>query len=112
MQRNELTQALSDVVAERCRQIQVEGWSPAHDDKHDDGQMAKAAAAYAGHAAACFTLGMNPDHPAYAKADVPRGWPWADRWWKPSSPRRDLVKAAALILAEIERIDRAEAPHA
>jgi hypothetical protein len=31
----------------------------------------------------------------------------ADEWWKPTNRRRDLVKAGALILAEIERLDRA-----
>jgi len=36
----------------------------------------------------------------------PRGWPWAKSWWKPASLRRSLVKAAALLIAEIERIDR------
>jgi hypothetical protein len=35
------------------------------------------------------------------------GWPWDLKWWKPTTPRRDLVKAAALIVAEIERLDRA-----
>ena len=34
-------------------------------------------------------------------------WPWDAEWFKPSSSRRDLVKAAALLLAEIERDDRA-----
>lgn len=34
-------------------------------------------------------------------------WPWSLNWFKPSSPRRDLVKAGALILTEIERIDLA-----
>lgn len=34
------------------------------------------------------------------------GKPWDEKWWKPKNPRRDLVKAGALILAEIERIDR------
>lgn len=33
-------------------------------------------------------------------------WPWEAHWWKCSHPRRALVKAAALILAEIERYDR------
>lgn len=30
-------------------------------------------------------------------------------WWKPGAPRRMLIKAAALIVAEIERLDRAAA---
>jgi len=37
-------------------------------------------------------------------------WPWADRWWKPKSVRHDLIRAAALIVAEIERLDRGAAP--
>ena len=37
---------------------------------------------------------------------APEVFPWEDAWWKPTTPRRDLVKAAALILAEIERLDR------
>ncbi|EDQ9668254.1 TPA: hypothetical protein G8N70_004563 [Salmonella enterica] len=40
---------------------------------------------------------------------VPDSWPWAREYWKPSSPCRDLEKAAALILAEMERHDRATA---
>lgn len=39
--------------------------------------------------------------------DPPRNWPWHRVWWKPSTRRRNLVKAGALILAEIERLDRA-----
>ena len=37
----------------------------------------------------------------------PVGWPWHRQWWKPKNARRDLVRAAALIVAEIERLDRA-----
>jgi hypothetical protein len=33
-------------------------------------------------------------------------WPWAAEWYKPTDRRRDLVKAASLLLAEIERLDR------
>jgi hypothetical protein len=35
-----------------------------------------------------------------------RYWPWEDKWWKPKDRRRDLVRAGALIVAEIERLDR------
>jgi hypothetical protein len=38
---------------------------------------------------------------------TPTDWPWPESWWKPTGDRRNLVKAGALILAEIERIDRA-----
>lgn len=35
-------------------------------------------------------------------------WPWDREWWKPKDRRRNLVRAAALLIAEIERLDRAE----
>ena len=92
----QLTNAASDVLAERQRQITAEGWALGHDDEHVEGQMADAAGCYA-HAAA----GWNN----YSARDR---WPWSLKWWKPSTPRRNLIKAGALILAEIERLDRAE----
>ena len=33
-------------------------------------------------------------------------WRWEAHWFKPRSPRADLVRAGALIIAEIERLDR------
>jgi len=82
------SKAADDVLAERQRQVEAEGWTPEHDDKHTKGEIRKAAACYAaGHPIATL-------------------WPWGDEWWKYSSPRRSLVKAGALILAEIERLDR------
>ncbi|MNY70647.1 hypothetical protein D3C86_2088230 [compost metagenome] len=42
------------------------------------------------------------------KVPYVENWPWSEDWWKPSpEPRRNLVKAGALILADIERLDRA-----
>lgn len=92
--------AHADVLAERRRQVEKEGWTPEHDDEHDDehdtGTLATAAGCYAMH-----TL-------AYRAGDPPPAWPWDTTWWKPSPDRRrNLIKAGALILAEIERIDRA-----
>ncbi|HGO9838641.1 hypothetical protein [Pseudomonas aeruginosa] len=88
-------QAWLDVQAERKRQITAEGWTPEHDDEHDGGELADAAACYALSAAGWST---------YAARER---WPWPLEWWKPSTARRDLVKACALGLAEIERLDRA-----
>jgi hypothetical protein len=105
------TQALHDVMAERHRQVMVEGWTAKHDDEHDTGEMARAAACYALHAGSCFAWPQE----SYQHADPHHGdpavqdtlWPWDMDWWKPKNPRRDLVRAAALLLAEIERLDRA-----
>lgn len=81
--------ALKDVEMERARQVGVEGWTLEHDDTHRHHEMAGAAA--------CYALGSKLNWPAT----------WDGRWWKPSPDRRrNLVKAAALLVAEIERIDR------
>ena len=99
------SQAVLDVAAERRRQIEAEGWTPEHDDEHSAGQFAGAAGCYARHVNA---RGWVIDTPFdnYTTESPPMEWPWADSWWKPTTPRRDLVKAGALILAEIERLDR------
>lgn len=91
-----LTDAARDMLAERRRQVEAEGWTPEHDDQYQHGAIALAAACYAANAG------------GVAWADpLPSFWPWMHNWWKPTTPRRDLVKAGALILAELERLDRA-----
>lgn len=96
--RTEVSAAARDILAERQRQIAIEGWTPEHDDQHSGGEMAAAAAAYAFSAATADR---------YFALDPLGFWPWSPDWWKPTTPRRDLVKAGALILAEFERLDRA-----
>lgn len=93
-----------EVARERERQKAVEGWTPEHDDEHSCGEMADAAACYA-HPA---PWGVNP---ASVK-EPPKLWPWSPIWWKPKDRRRNLIRAAALIVAEIERMDRKEAAKA
>lgn len=89
------TQALKDVIAERKRQITIKGRTPEHDNKQSIGELAAAAACYALHTEPVGNVG-----------DYLRFWPWAAEWWKPKDRRRNLVKAGALILAEIEHLDR------
>ncbi|MGE8450668.1 MAG: hypothetical protein ACN6OP_08675 [Pseudomonadales bacterium] len=91
------TDAARDVLAERQRQISAEGWMPAQDDQYTAGDMASAAA--------CYAAQGRYHYPEPGKPGP--NWPWADEWWKPSTYRRNLEKAGALILAEIERLDRA-----
>jgi len=95
-EREELTPAMRDVVTERRRQVEEEDWSPSHDDEHGHGELAKAAACYALHTEPVGNVG-----------DYLRFWPWGGDSWKPKDRRRNLVRAGALILAEIERLDRA-----
>lgn len=97
---------IEKVAAERRRQIEVEGWTPEHDDLHGDGELAAAGACYAIKAA------MPQNDFRFAIGYPPPYWPgWATKWWKPTDRRRDLIKAAALIIAEIERIERAAVRH-
>lgn len=96
--------ALLDIAAERRRQVEVEGWTPKHDDSHGKFELARAAAAYALHAAN-FHDATRLGGRYVTKAPHPE-WPWAPMWWKPKFPRHDLVRAGALIVAEIERLDR------
>lgn len=93
---------IEQIYAERRRQIDSEGWTPEHDDEHAVGELAMAAACYAMHS-------VYRDDAANV-GDIPGYWPWDFDWWKPAAPRRDLIKAAALIVAEIERLDRALPP--
>lgn len=105
-----LTAATRDVLAERERQVTSEGWTAKHDDKHADGSLALAAACYACNAATWAEPPACWKEDRYAALSSPGfRWPWLKKWWKPKSRRHDLVRAAALILAEIERIDRREA---
>ncbi len=80
------------IAAERQRQVTAEGWTAEHDDQHNGGEMAFAAMCYA-----------DPD--GLSEPDI--YWPWEAEWWKPSGDRvRNLVKAGALIAAEIDRLER------
>ncbi|EPL4105556.1 hypothetical protein MWR74_006789 [Pseudomonas aeruginosa] len=90
----EVPQAWLDVQAERRRQITAEGWTPEHDDLYCAAELPRAAAAY-------ILNGANDEAPAI--------WPFSAKWWKPRDARANYMRAGALILAEIERLDRAAA---
>ncbi len=90
--------AFERIALERNRQETEEGFDAAHDDMHGTDQLALAAA--------CYAL------PSYHRTGEkpPVFWPWDAHWWKPT-PRerqRELIKAAAMLVAEIERFDRCQ----
>jgi hypothetical protein len=99
----ELTNAARDVLAERQRQIEREGRTPEHDDAHNGEEIALAAVCYL----LCYAKPQPEWLPYGGDKKPPRWWPWDEADWKPKGPRRDLVRAGALILAELERLDRA-----
>lgn len=97
-----LTGAAGDVLSERNRQVVAEDYATEHDDSHPCGEIAAFAAVYAMPPAArewpATETGFGE---TFGEALCPVGWApkFGDR-------RRELVKAGALILAEIERLDR------
>lgn len=93
--RQPLSPAMRAVIAERHRQIEVEGWDIKHDDDHGRGELARAGAAY---------LIAGAGSPISGK----KLWPWSAEWWKPDTirPRHNLVRGLALGLAELEKHDR------
>lgn len=102
--------AIHDVIAERNRQIDDEGFTGEHDDGHAEDELAAAGACYANP----FKIEISGDgifERPLMDGEVPLGWPggWDDVWWTPKTRRQDLVRAGALIIAEIERLDRAGA---
>jgi hypothetical protein len=96
---------LEEIRAERERQ-QIEECHSRHGDiAWDQGELALVASCYCQSAVYPRLFSRSGDSFA-----VPHGWPatWNLRsQWKPKNPRRDLIRAAALIVAEIERLDRA-----
>jgi hypothetical protein len=88
------------IAAERQRQVTREGWTPEHDDSHTRSEMVVAACRYALH---------DASKPTALRA-VARVWRWSSCWWKPKDRIRNLVRAGALIAAEIDRLSRVEHP--
>ncbi|WP_281932153.1 hypothetical protein [Roseibium album] len=99
------------IAMERLRQRFALEFSDEHDDAYTGNQLALAAAAYLVHGTAAERKkGVAiPSGSDFDVRTIPEIWPrdWEPVWFKPTDRRRNLVKAGALIIAEIERIDRA-----
>lgn len=115
------------ISAERVRQVVSEGWTPDHDRAHPVGVLAAAGCAYALTATSQLYLSRNVASleseareaeerghhdvgaalrlEAEALDSPPPGpsWPFDLDAWKPEDPIRNLVKAGALLAAEIDR---------
>ncbi len=91
--------AIELIAAERQRQITEEGWTPEHDRQWKGGQLAMAATCY-----------VMPPIIRRAREIFKYLWPWEMGGWKPSpnDRKRELIKAAALIVAEIDRLEAEE----
>lgn len=98
---------ISMIVNERHRQVQSEGYMAWHDDRHTHDEIVMAAVQYA-----LPDRNRELSHMANTRTEVvPTDWPWEDEAWKPTPDDRvrELVKAGALIAAEIDRLLRSEA---
>lgn len=96
----EVPQAWLDVQAERRRQVEVEGYHGFRDNHYISYELSKAARAYIEVSWHALSGGLP--------CKKPESWPWM-AGFKWSDGRTMLVKACALALAEIERLDRATA---
>lgn len=100
------------IAAERQRQIDTEGWTAEHDDAHEGEELLRAADCYIVAASVPGFLnsaGLKANEKFFERMlnTPPDGWPWGPESWKPSEdPMRNLVKAGALIAAEIDRLQR------
>ena len=85
------------IADERQRQVDAEGWQAEHDDRHVTGELRDAAISY-----------LQACDDVWPHDLLPDPWPWDEVWWKPTydDPIRMLVKAGALIAAEIDRLQR------
>lgn len=94
-----LPTSVSLILAERARQVVEEGYDGPHDMEHEPDQLAAAGATYA-------LPDQHRDYPGPDGEGVPGTWPWASESWKPAPDDRlrELVKAGALIVAEIDRV--------
>ena len=82
---------------ERKRQIEWHGFDSSWDEQYVDAELWRAARIYA----------CAEENRVY-NGDRPNDWPWDLSWWKPSTDRnRELAKAGALYMAEIDRMEAA-----
>ena len=96
-----------ELLTERERQLRDEDWSYDHDDGHAAGQLASMASSYALLAAA-DACGPDSHWGPILRSRAFANNPFDEEWLKTHPQRRKLVIAGALIIAEIERLDRLE----
>ena len=91
------------IAEERIKQVEKDGWTSEHDAEHNSGELVDAAVSY------CISSPDFEINIGNAYTDVKAKiaiWPWSIKAWKPSPKNRirELVKAGALIAAEIDRL--------
>lgn len=80
------------ISEERKRQIENEGFDAEHDSKESFTELSRAAMAYI-----VSTIDGEVPGATY--------WPWGQKYYKQKTPRKNLIRAGALIAAAIDRLD-------
>ena len=99
------------ITKERRLQITEKKYDDKHDDYHDKGELLQAAKCYIEYVCLNSKIMDNTNDSyvnnlkIYRSGKRPENWPpqFDKDSWNPDSPIRDLVKAAALIAAEVDR---------
>lgn len=103
-----MRQVIEEIAAERQRQIEEEGYDPKHDELHFEWELSLAAVCYAA-PEHIYVYRRTPGQTTPAQHTFQDPWPWrkedVDKREK-HGHRKKLVIAAALLVAEIERLDR------
>lgn len=84
------------IAKERDRQINGEGFTADHDSQYKNEELVLAAIAY--------IEADETDNQENLYTPTHSFWPLSSEWWKPGDRIRNLVKAGALIAAEIDRL--------
>ena len=90
------------MAEERKRQSESQGYTAEHDDRYTGAELSECAICYV--SAARKQIKYDPDYTGTGHI-----WPLDGDWWKPGTPIQNLVKAGALVAAEIDRQLRAMA---
>jgi hypothetical protein len=98
------TVTIYERIAERRQKQIAKGYDAAHDDQHANGEIAMSAAAYCQSAAKPKLYQKKPG----AAFTFPMCWPWKPAEFNPKNSKEDLIDAAAMIVAEYERLERLE----
>ncbi len=101
--------ALADVLGERLDQIFRHGFDADHDRAHPPTDLPLAALTYLEDALTKLHGGEGHTAPILGTApEAPAPWPWRDLF-RPADARTNIVKACALLLGAIDRLDSAAA---
>lgn len=95
-----------DMLAERARQKSEEGYTDQHDDAHDNGSLISKAIAY------LVDVRLREQGAAGFTEAPPDYWPGKPEEWKPKREIwRQKVQAGAILIADLDRQERAGLPH-